>query len=70
MHTCSRTNTHAHAHTGVLGPGQEARATQALSFRQLAHLLLQVHQGNTLAHLSLEHTNQGNTQLYSPGTAF
>eukprot|EP00967_Tisochrysis_lutea_P014544 scaffold16351_cov14-Tisochrysis_lutea.AAC.1 len=33
---------------GVLGTGQEACPAKALSIRQLAHLLFQVHQGELL----------------------
>ena len=37
--------THTNRAKGLLGPGQEARAAQALPLGQLAHQLLQVHQG-------------------------
>ena len=43
MHIC-QDSLMGSSFAGVLGPGQEAGAEEALPIGQLAHLLLQVHQ--------------------------
>ncbi len=53
-----------HFDAGLLGAGQEAGAAQALSLRQLAHFILQVHQGKLLRSKSLS----THKQLYQSAT--